>query len=446
MRKLNEAIVKHAKTAGPRRELLDSDVRGLALRVAQNGKTWCFRYQRLSDRRKRNVTLGAYPDYGLADARNWATQLRAAVARGEDPAGGKQARKRAETFLEVSAQWAWRHARKKNPKTGRRKLTPRQLKRSISMLRRHVLPTIGDMKAAEVSKRDIHAVLDAVEARPDARFKNPKAGRPMTHQPNRVFELVRSIFKWAVGRDILKVDPTAGMKPPIEDEEPRERALESDEIKTLWAALDKAPVARRRLPDGTLPPRNPEDFPMRRPTAIVVQLALVAGTRVNEVCGLVDSELDLREDAPVWNLPAARAKNKRDHAIPLSPLAVRLIAEARQLASGSRYLFPNARGDRPMDSTAPVKALARAESILGLGHLWVHDMRKTMTTQMQKLGILPIVIAWCDNHVSVTKGTVTTKHYGFYDYLPERRDAMNKWAERIEAIIGARPEKARQAA
>jgi hypothetical protein len=65
---------------------------------------------------------------------------------------------------------------------------------------------------------------------------------------------------------------------------------------------------------------------------------------------------------------------------------------------------------------------------------------------MQKLGILPIVIAWCDNHVSVTKGTVTTKHYGFYDYLPERRDAMNKWAERIEAIIGARPEKARQAA
>jgi integrase len=447
MLKLAAQFVKSVKTTGARREILDADVRGLALRVTPSGvKSWCFRYQRLSDRRKRNVTLGSYPDYSLDAARNWGTQLRAAVARGEDPAGGKQARKRAETFLEVCAQWAWRHARKKNPKTRRRKMTPLGLKRAIRMLRRDVLPELGSMKIGEIAKRDVIAVLDRVASRPDARFKNAKTGRSMSHQANRTFELTRSIFKWAVGRDLLKVDPTAGIKPPVEEEAPRERALEPDEIRRLWLALDKAPAVRTRLPDGTLPPRKPDDFPMRRATAIAVQLALVTGQRVGEVTGIPDEELDLASAEPLWTIPPARAKNKRGHTVSLSPLAVRLIREARELAGDSRWLFPNARGDGPMESTAPVKALGRAEHILGLGEIRVHDMRRTMTTQMQKLGILPIVVAHILNHISVTKATVTSRHYGHYDYSSEKRAALIKWAKRLEAIVAGKLDETRQAA
>ena len=97
----------------------------------------------------------------------------------------------------------------------------------------------------------------------------------MTHRPNRVFELVRAIFRWAIGRDLLAVDPTLGLTPPIRKEKPRERDLSPDEIRRLWVALDKAPVGRT--------PRSEGDFPMTRATALAIKLALVTGQRIGEV-------------------------------------------------------------------------------------------------------------------------------------------------------------------
>ena len=68
-------------------------------------------------------------------------------------------------------------------------------------------------------------LLDAVVAKPDARTtKAKRAQRQMTIRPNRVFELVRAIFRWTVGRGDMRVDPTIGMSPPIKG---RGRASES---------------------------------------------------------------------------------------------------------------------------------------------------------------------------------------------------------------------------
>ena len=98
-----------------------------------------------------------------------------------------------------------------------------------SMLDRHICPEIGAMKAGEITKRDVIRLLDAVAAKVDARQERKdgtrRRSRKLTHRPNRVFELVRAIFRWAVGRDLLKVDPTFGLSPPIKKEKAREREL-----------------------------------------------------------------------------------------------------------------------------------------------------------------------------------------------------------------------------
>ncbi len=76
------------------------------------------------------------------------------------------------------------------------------------MLDMHILPEIGDTRAAEVTKGDIIRMLDKVAAKRDARRpQEGKGARRLTHRPNRVFNLTRSIFRWAVGRDLLKIDP-----------------------------------------------------------------------------------------------------------------------------------------------------------------------------------------------------------------------------------------------
>lgn len=125
-----------------------------------------------------------------------------------------------------------------------------------------------------------------------------------------IFELVRAILRWGVGRDLLTVDPTFGLAPPIRKEKPRERDLSLDEIHQLWTALDKAPVSRR--PGG-----SDRNFPTRA-MALTLKLALVTGQQIGEVARIEVSELSLNDTAPLWTIPGARVKNGHLNRVPLS--------------------------------------------------------------------------------------------------------------------------------
>src|SRR5690606_8861758 len=116
---------------------------------------------------------------------------------------------------------------------------------------------------------------------------------------------MRTMFRWAHSRGDLDVDVMAGMKRPTEDEPPRDRVLDAGEIKSFWKALP--------------------DADMRESTRRLLRLCLVTGQRVGEVAGLTRAELDL--DNAIWTIPAARAKNGREHVVPLSGLALSLIRE-----------------------------------------------------------------------------------------------------------------------
>ena len=426
MQKLNARAVERAAPAAGRRDILDSDARGLALRVSPHGiKTWSFRYRRHSDGRRRNVTLGTFPEHSLEKARRWAHDLRALVANGADPAAVKQARKAAETFAELADEWEERHG-KVNRKA-------RTLSDDKSMLKMHVLPEIGAMKAAEVMKRDVLRMLDAVTAKADARGdqgnSKRKTARKLTHRPNRVFQLTRSIFRWAVGRDLLKIDPTFGLSPPIKKEKARERELSPSEIRTLWEALDRAPVARETWK------RREGDFPMRRATALAIKLALVTAQRIGEVSGIALSELDLNDTAPMWVVPGERSKNGEANRVPLSPLAMQLIAEAKALAGASAWLFPNPKGDGPVEAHAATKALDRARPSIGLPNFRVHDLRRTAATRMAELGVSPHTVSLVLNHVSVRRGTITGKVYDRYSYDREKREALGAWGACLARML-----------
>lgn len=431
-RKLTARFVETVKTNRDREDFQDAGLRGLQLRVTKGGaKTWTYRYRRKSDGKLRRVTLGTFPAMGLDGARQSAREQSALVGRGADPAGAVQERKDAETFTEIATEWLERH--------GKVNKSARTVKDDQSMLSRHVLPTIGSMKAAEVSKRDVIRILDAVASADDARSARlpPVERRKLTHRPNRVFELIRSIFRWSVGRDLLKVDPTWGMRPPIKKEMPRERELSPDEIRQLWHALDQAPVHRRStkgVPRGEKAVGD-ADLPMTRATALALKLALATGQRIGEVSGIALSELDLNDIAPMWIVPSERSKNGRSNRVPLSPLAVSLIRETMELAPGAKWLFPNPSGSGPIDPHAPTKALDRARPVIGLEDFRVHDLRRTAATRMAEMGIAPHTISLVLNHVSARAGTVTGKVYVQYSYDKEKREALARWGERLQAIL-----------
>lgn len=431
VRKLTARFVETAKAETGRAEFRDADVRGLELRVsASGGKTWAFRYRRQSDGVKRTVTLGEFPDFTLENARRWAVEQRAATARGADPAAERAARRKAETFAEVVEEWVERHGR---PNKG-----PRVLRDDRSMLERHVLPELASMKAAEITRRDIIRLLDAVASKSDARGDGGGfPARKLVVRPNRVFALVRSIFRWAVGRDLLKSDPTIGVSAPIKREKPRERDLSPEEIARLWAALDRAPATQRYAKGLARGSRvlGMGDLPMTRATALTLKLALATGQRIGEVAGMAAGELDLNNTSPMWTIPGERTKNRQAARVPLSALALQLIAEARELAGDHDWVFPNPSGTGPIDGHAPTKALGRARQAIGIQDFRIHDLRRTAATRMAEMGISPHTISLVLNHVSARAGNVTGKVYVQYSYDREKREALGAWGARLERIV-----------
>lgn len=402
----------------PMKEVRDADVSGLEIRVMRSGtKTWRLHYTRRGDGKRRALSIGGYPDMSLKDARTKAKRLQSEIQDGEiraDPASAVQARKEADTFREVAAEWLGRHAVPNK--------TPRVVADDRSMLERHVLPEIGDMRAGEVTKRDVRRLLDTMQAKADARGKEG-SDRKLTHRPNRVHSLIRAIYRWAIGRDMLTIDPTLGLSAPIPKEKERERTLSPAEIKALWAALDRAPIEqpqRKGVPRGQ--PVIPDGaMPLTRDVALALKLALATGQRIGEVAGIAVAELDLNDVAPVWTVPKERAKNDQASRVPLNPLAVRIVREALALAGeGSTHLFPNADGTEGLSSQGTAKAFERARKALGVAHFRIHDLRRTTATGLAELGFRQETISLILNHISARKGTVTGAVYIQYGYDREK--------------------------
>jgi integrase len=277
-------------------------------------------------------------------------------------------------------------------------------------------------------------MLSAARAATDGRRGHTKADRlqrALTHRPNKVHEVSRAIFRWAVGEGILAADPMAGMKRPIKRELPRDRVLTAVEIAQLWDDLRKARL--KSQPTGGLP--------ISRPTALAMLLSLTTGQRIGETSCIAFSELELGE-APAWTIPRERAKNREPHRVPLSRLALQLIREAKTIAGqDAKWLFPSPDGSGPIDPHAATRALARARPLMGVKNIRVHDLRRTAATRMEELGVRPHVIAHVLNHISVRMRSVTSRVYARYDYDQEKRAALNQWGEALEKIVSARSRK-----
>jgi integrase len=438
---LTDTFIKNCKCEPGRAlvEYRDFDTRGLELRVSAKGaKTWRLHYTRRADGKRRAIGLGSYPAVSLKDARTKARGHQGSIENAEkqaDPAAKAQALRSAETFAEVAEEWIRLHG---VPNKG-----ARTLRDDRSMLARHILPVLGSRKAVRITKSDVIRLLDHVAIKSDARTADTETPRKMTHRPNRVFELVRSIFRWAVGRDMLQVDPTQGVKRPIKTEEERTRVLSIAEIQILWSALDRAPVERRMTRNV---PRGDKiiganDVKMTRAVALALKLSLITGQRINEAAGAAMSEFDFDAQPPVWTIPAKRTKNKKKpHRVPLSPLAVQLIEDAKGLANGAAWLFPSPTGTGPVREDTCTKAVSRSRAAIGLEDFHAHDLRRTAGTRMAELGVSPHTLSLILNHASATKGTVTAKVYIQYSYDKEKREALERWGRVLEGTVRSGPD------
>lgn len=379
MPKLTDATVRNAKPSATRYELSESS--GLALRVSRRGgKSWVWRY-RYEGTQKR-ITLGSYPQMSLSQARTALAVSQDKLARHIDPADDRPTR---ETVAELVELYRVRHL----PKL--RSAEERQRR-----LRVEVMPAIGHLKLAEVTRRRLGDLL------------HDKA-RTAPVSANRLRSLLVHLFRCGVDWGLLDSSPAASLT-NVTDERSRDTVLSDEQIAAIWAALVEVKDPR---------------------IGRIIALLLLTGQRVSEVCGIHHDEIDL--EAKTWTLPGARAKNGRQHVVPLSEQAVAVVCAAIEEFPGG-YLFPAVSKRQPYVHQHSIgQAWRRLCRLSGLAGVTPHDIRRTVATGMGALGTQPHVIEAVLNHVSGHRAGVAGT-YQRYAYEDEKRAALESWSTEVSKL------------
>jgi integrase len=229
---------------------------------------------------------------------------------------------------------------------------------------------------------------------------------------NRLLGMLKRMFAFAVERDILESSPCFMVKAPTK-EAPRDRVLSQPEISTFWHALETAKMSSL--------------------TRLALKLLLVTGQRRDEVVSASWSEFDLDDGA--WEIPAERSKSGRAHRTPLSPLAVDLLSQLRELGHGSSWLFPSPKPGQPMAAAAVSHALRNNLEQMGVERFTPHDLRRTCASRLAELGISRFVVARVLGHSDRS----ITGVYDRFEYWPQKKQALDSWGQRLMEIVSGKP-------
>jgi integrase len=368
-----------------RLEIFDERARGLCLRVTSRKKSWSFVYRAKGSPRLRRFTIGDYPAWTLSAAREKALALRRQIQDGSDPVVEAKTRRDALTVTGLIERFIDRYAKAKL----------KSWKDYEAVLKRDVVPAMGERPAGEVTRAEIADLLDKVAVR-----------APVL--ANRLQNTISSVFSWALSEGLVTANPVTGLRKRTA-EIAKERVLNDEEIRTFWEATTAAAPAYRDT----------------------LRLILLTGQRPGECAGIRAEEIDLK--ANLWTIPASRTKNKIEHSIPLVGQALETVTRLLE-GRGGGPLIVTPRG-KELTSQNLAKAMEALRDGLFAETVTPHDLRRTAATLMGRLDIDQMLIGRVLNHASTTKATVTGSVYDRHSYIPQKRRALEALDTQIKHIV-----------
>jgi integrase len=373
----------------------DDEVRGFGIRItAANARSFVVRYRRKSDGQQRTCTIGSFPDWKTAAARERAKEIKRAVDGGGDPVGDEQELRDAATVNDLLDRF------EADVLPRNRATTQRSYR---SQIRAEIRPRLGRMKVEAVRFSDIDKVHRDLSAKP--------------YQANRVIALLSRIFSMAVKWQLRSDNPCKGIERNTEDR--RERYLSPDEIIRLSDALDAY---------------NDQQ------TADIVRLLLLCGARLGEVVQARWADIDL--EIGRWIKPSAHTKQRKQHVLPLSAAAVQLLRKVRaDIPRDCPWVFPA--NDGIAHRVAIRNGWASICDMAKIENCRVHDLRHTHASILINQNYsLPIVGRLLGHTVPST-----TARYAHLADDPLRRaveDAANAITRKPSGEVVTLPERRRK--
>ncbi|NDY90151.1 tyrosine-type recombinase/integrase [Ideonella livida] len=409
-----DTTIRNIKPGDSRRRL--SDGAGLYLLLFVKGGAHGWRLDYSVQGVRKTLSLGTYPDTGLALARRKAEEARALVSQGVDPSDvRKQARADAQrqhqeakreaaglppvdAFEPVAREWLERvHSHK---------VSANHAERTRIRLEQDLFPWLGRLPLAAIKAPDVLACLRRVE------------GRGALETAHRVRQAAGQVFRYGVATGRCERDPTTDLRdalPPVRTSH-HAAITEPGRVGELLRAFD--------------------DYRGHAVTRAALRLAPLVFQRPGELRAAEWAEMDLT--ASTWTIPAARMKRSltgkatgAPHLVPLSLQAVAVLQELQPLTGHGRFCFPSPRTDeRPLSDNAILSALRRMG--FGKDEMSGHGVRAMARTLLhERLNFPPEVI---EAQLAHAVPDALGRAYNRTEFLDQRRTMMQAWADYLDRL------------
>jgi len=358
-------------------EYFDLGYSGLALCVGHGGVKSFKHYYRAP--KLKHDTIGRWPGVSLAGARESWRQTRERLARGEAPLRSKSSL----LFGTAIDEWFKRDMGPRNKQSS--------LKQISRIIGRDLLPAWGERAVDTITDVDVAELLDGIRDR--------GAGV----KANRVHAALHRFFKWAAGpgRKYIRENPMTGLQRTKEVS--RDHVVNDADLAKIWIGADKVPM------HGDM-----------------VKLLILTGARREEIGALRWSEIK----GDYIELANGRTKTGNGHIIPLSTQAKEILASVKRKA-GSEFVFTLG-GSKPV--TGWSRAKVSIDEAAGVTGWRLHDLRRTVATGMQKLGVGLQVVEAVLGHTSGSRAGIIGV-YQRHAYADEKRRALEAWGQHVAGLI-----------
>lgn len=353
---------------------------GLSVMVDHTGaRSWLLRVQK--DSQGRMLGLGKFETLTLEEARDKVREIKTEIAAGINPARRGNPRSKTPTFKEAAAK---AHAELVDAGRGERYMA-----QWTALLENHAFTRLGGFPVDEVSEADVRGVLVPLWT------KKHETAR-------KVQQRIERVILWAAGEGY------------------RERSLDMHQAKRSLPAPPRG---------GNFAAMDYRDMPelmdrlskLSKRSAAVLRYTILTASRPVEARSVMWSEID--PDSEVWTIPASKIKMKRDHRVPLSVGAMKVLETAKAWKhAGSDLVFPGQKPTKPMSDVTISKVLRKLDL-----DVTVHGFRATFRT-------------WCAECTDVSDRVAEASlahvdrnemqgRYQRSDLLDKRRQLMQTWSE-----------------
>jgi integrase len=344
---LSDTTIRAAKAGDTTIKL--SDTNGLQLWIPTNGsKLWRYAYR--FDNKQKVLALGAYPEIGLAAAREKRNAAKELLASGIDPSKQRQTDKLAK--LETSGNTFEVIAKELLDKKQREGRTASTLKK-FAWLMSLAHPTLGSRPITEITASEILLVLKRIEL----------SGR--IESAGKLRGSIGDVFRYAIATARAINDPTFALRGALTVHKPTHRAAITNpqELGGLMRAID--------------------GFEGQPSTNAALKLMAYLFPRPSELRLAEWKEFDFEKRE--WTIPASRTKMRREHKMPLPAQAIAILEQLKQITGQHKLVFV---GIRTMNRAISENTMNAALRRMGYSQeqMTSHGFRATASTLLNESG------------------------------------------------------------